>query len=70
MSMQSNLKKYSTVSLISILKLKPINNKNIALHKITAKKCSCVRHGVGLECHTTNYLKLSTSKKIVGNDMK
>lgn len=69
MSMQSNPKKYSTVSLISISKPKPISNKNIAPHKITAKKCSCVKLGVDLECHTTNYLKLSTNKKIVGNDM-
>ena len=70
MSTLSNLKKYSTVSLISISKPKPINNNNIAPHKITAKKFNYGKHGVDLECHITNYLKPSINKKIVGNDIE
>lgn len=70
MSTLSNLKKYSTVSLISISKPKLIKNNNIAHHKITAKKFNYVKHGVALECLITNYLKLSINKKIVGNDIK
>lgn len=67
MLMQSNLKKYSTVSLISISKPKLIKKKSIDPHKTTAKKYNYDKHGDVPECLTINYLRPLINKKIAGN---